>query len=496
MNPSAYRSAIDVGEYLSFLDITIFFFILGLSGLAAYLGHHRPKKGAGEKESVVDFLLMGRQLTLPLFVATLVATWYGGIMPITELAFREGIFNFITQGVFWYFTYIIFAFFIVDRIRKQKPLTLPHLASKIMGKRSAKLVACFNFADVLPIAYVLSLGHFLNIIFGGSVFMWVCIGTLVVMSYAIFGGFRGVVYSDFIQFICMFSGVAMVLGFSIFSFGGLDFLRASLPETHFSLTGSFGLSETILWGLIALGTLVNPGFHQRCYAAKSDKVAKSGILLSTLIWICFDICTTFGAMYARALIPDADPNSAFMTYALQLLPMGLRGFFLAAILATILSTLDSFLFIAGTTLSHDLSPSKWTPASAGKTAGKHWGIISAGILSVSAAYFFTDSIFSVWRLISSFNAAAILLPLLVSIRHPNLLKDNQFFTGIVATSMAMIVWKLLEHIPATVEFSHQIDSFYVGLFTSFLFLSGFLLSNWLKTRSLLKHQELSRASTQ
>lgn len=488
MNPSNYKSIIEVGDYLSFLDVTIFFFILMLSGLAAYLGHHRPVKGEGEKESLVDFLLMGRQLTLPLFVATLVATWYGGIMPITELAFREGIFNFITQGVFWYGTYIFFTFFIVEKIRKQKPLTLPHLASKIMGRRSSKLVACFNFADVLPIAYVLSLGHFLHIIFGGSVFLWVCIGTVVVMGYAIFGGFRGVVYSDFIQFVCMFLGVAMVLGFSVFNFGGWDFLRTSLPETHFSLTGSFGFSETLLWGLIALGTLVNPGFHQRCYAAKSDKIAKSGILLSTLIWICFDICTTFGAMYARALIPEADPNSAFMTYAMQLLPMGLRGFFLAAILATILSTLDSFLFIAGTTLSHDLRPNfinprpPLPPGERGNIQeGRRWGIISAGCMSVAAAYFFTDSIFSVWRLISSFNAAAILLPLIVSIRSPNLLRDGQFFAGIAITSIVMVGWRILEYIPTAIEFTKLMDSFYVGLLTSFACIVLFFLSNRIRS---------------
>ena len=45
---------------------------------------------------------MGRQLTLPLFVVTMVATWYGGIFAVNEITFNYGIFNFVTQGVFWY----------------------------------------------------------------------------------------------------------------------------------------------------------------------------------------------------------------------------------------------------------------------------------------------------------------------------------------------------------------------------------------------------------
>ena len=60
---------------------------------------------------------MGRSLTLPLFVGTLVATWYGGIFGVTEIAYKQGIFNFITQGFFWYIAYILFAFFLVERIQ-------------------------------------------------------------------------------------------------------------------------------------------------------------------------------------------------------------------------------------------------------------------------------------------------------------------------------------------------------------------------------------------
>lgn len=94
--------------YLSAADWAVFFAILALTAGAAVYGNLRLKKGGNK---ALDYLLMGRRLTLPLFVATLVATWYGGIFGVNEITFNYGIYNFVTQGAFWYIAYLIFAFF-------------------------------------------------------------------------------------------------------------------------------------------------------------------------------------------------------------------------------------------------------------------------------------------------------------------------------------------------------------------------------------------------
>jgi len=95
--------------------------------------------------SVVEHLLMGRKLTMPLFVATLVSTWYGGILGVTQLTFQKGMYNLLTQGIFWYIVYIIFALFLVDKIYATKAITLPDLIRLNFGPRSAKIAAVFNF---------------------------------------------------------------------------------------------------------------------------------------------------------------------------------------------------------------------------------------------------------------------------------------------------------------------------------------------------------------
>ena len=95
---------------------------------------------------------MGRQLTLPLFVATLVATWYGGIFGISEITFNYGIYNFVTQGIFWYAAYLIFAFFITDKIARYNSMTLPDLTGQMFGPKSAKVSAVFTFFYITPVA--------------------------------------------------------------------------------------------------------------------------------------------------------------------------------------------------------------------------------------------------------------------------------------------------------------------------------------------------------
>ena len=449
----------DSSSLLSTLDWVVFAATLLLTFSFVIFGEYKKRRLHLKQDAeLLDLILMGRQLTLPFFIATLVATWYGGIFGVTKIAFEKGIYNFVTQGLFWYIAYIIFALFLVNRVGHYQALTLPDLVGKMFGRKSMYIAAGFNFFNVLPIAYAISLGLFGQTLFGGSLIFNMSIGVGITVLYSFFGGFRAVVYSDLIQFFVMCLGVFLVLFFSVYHYGGLDFLQANLPSTHFEATGGEGLATTLVWGFIALSTLVDPNFYQRCFAARSTKVARKGILISTGVWLCFDICTTFGAMYARALIPEADSSSAYLTYALQLLPDGLRGFMLAGILATILSTLDSYLFLAGTTVSFDLAPARiknlpWA---------HHLGILLVGLLAILLATIFEGNIKSVWKTLGSYSASCLLLPVMAGHLFPGKIRDNQFviacFLGIIGTTL----WR---HSTRT-GFAGEIDELYIGLLST------------------------------
>lgn len=188
-------------QFLNTYDWIVFFLVLVIT-LASILYGNKVKKKLPESEELgaVELLLMGRRLTLPLFVATLVATWYGGIFGVTALAFEKGIYNIVTQGFFWYLSYLIFAFFLVKKIRDYQIITIPELAGKIFGPKAEKVTAILNFLNLLPLAYTISLGLFLQALFGGNLFANTLGGVLLVTLWSMWGGFRAVVFSDVVQF--------------------------------------------------------------------------------------------------------------------------------------------------------------------------------------------------------------------------------------------------------------------------------------------------------
>src|SRR5213076_1805408 len=107
------------------------------------------------------------------------------------------------------------------------------------------------------------------------------------------GGLRTVVFTDQVQFVLMYAGFIVMLAFLVARHGGLGFLRAHLPATHFTWHGGNPASAILVWYFIALSTLVDPGFWQRAYAARDPEVARNGVLWSIAFWILFDFMTTF-----------------------------------------------------------------------------------------------------------------------------------------------------------------------------------------------------------
>ena len=459
------RTQVEVLSFLHWIDWAVLCAVLLTTACVAWYGARRLQARSGsDQQSALDYLLMGRQLTLPLFVATLVATWYGGIFGVNEITFNYGIFNFVTQGFFWYISYLIFAFFIAKRVVNSRAHTLPDLSRRLFGPRAVTTTACFTLLTMLPVAYVLSVGIFLHMVLGWSVMTGMIVGTLFVGLYSAWGGLRSVVLSDAVQFVVMCSAVVVVLLFSVTSFGGLGFLKANLPVSHFSLTGGQSWANTLIWGFIALSTLIDPNFYQRCFAAKDLKTVKTGILISTGIWFLFDICTTAGSLYARAVLPDAQPAEAYFFYALQLLPPGLRGLFVAGILSLILSTLSSYLFVSSNTLSFDLLKNRFPRV----VRSNRFMVFVAGGLSIVLAHYLHGSFKEIWLVIGSYFSACLLVPVLAGQMRPGVITEKVFVISCWSSAAAMTLYRFF----APSAWVKQIDPFYVGVAMSVVILLG------------------------
>ncbi|MBW2736213.1 MAG: sodium:solute symporter family protein [Deltaproteobacteria bacterium] len=365
-----------------------------------------------------DFLLAGRGLTLPLFVGSLVSTWYGGLLGVTEIAFTDGVAAWLTQGGFWYAAYLVFALFLAGRLASSQHTTLPDQIGALHGEGARRLATLLNYLNVVPIAYVLSLGIIVQLFSGWSLTPSVLLATAIAAAYSVVGGFRAVVYTDLLQFALMCVVVAMVLAAAVFGLGDGAYLAQRLPATHLQFTGAVSGQELSTWGLIAFSTLVDPNFYHRCYAAESPAVARRGMLLAIGFWLLFDVCTVFGGLYARAALgPDADPQLAYPLMAWQLLPPGLRGLLIVGLLATAMSTVDSYCFIGAMTLSHDVWRRHIAPESSEERVVMitRLGVFLTAALAAALALVFGGSFKSIWKTLGSLSTAAMLLPALLGL---------------------------------------------------------------------------------
>lgn len=388
------------------------------------IGWYATRRGQGR--SAVEYLLAGRSLTVPVFVMTLVSTWYGGILGVGEFTYSVGIATWVMQGVPYYIFAALFAFVLAGRIRVAGGATIPDRFAQVYDRRTALLGAWLTFLLMTPAPYVLMIGVLLHMITGWGLLVCVIIGTVVTGAFLLAGGFRADVYTDVYEFILMFAGFGLIIPFAINAYGGWDFLTAHLPPTHLAWHGGASPQFIIVWFFIALWTLVDPSFYQRCAAASTPAVARKGILWSIVFWMIFDMMTATVGLYARAVLPPLEqPVMAYPLIAEALLPPVAKGFFFVGLLATMMSTLNTLMLVSGTMIGRDLwgRLRRSREFEAGSTEkreeeGKERrqvqaGMVVSGVLAVVLAMVI-PSVIKLWYAIGTTLVPGLLVPLVTS----------------------------------------------------------------------------------
>ena len=445
---------------------------LDLSVLVLYtclligFGFYRSKESGKDPE---EYLLAGRKLSLPGFVATLVATWYGGILGIGENTYAYGVQTWFILGFPYYVFAVLYALFIAGRINKTKCISLPDQFHKRFGKTAGIISAIYILALASPAPYILSIGILLQFTTGLSLALSLIIAVGLSLSYIWLGGFKAVVRTDLLQFGFMFLGFILLLIFSMKSAGTFLEATSNLPESHLNPTGGASIQYILVWFFIALWTFVDPGFYQRCAAAKSPKTAQTGILISIGFWFIFDILTISTGLYAKALLSPGDPLLAYPRLGAMVLPPLAYGIFITGLLSTIMSTIDSLGLISAITFGRDIIWRIQTPAN---SAQKSWsnasnrfvqkGLVVTALIALGLA-FSIPSVVKLWYVLGSILVPGLVLPFLLSFSAKKL-SGPDIVTMMVLPVLVSAIWtisgKIMDGYPLNLE------PFYPGILTS------------------------------
>ena len=184
-----------------------------------------------------ELIVGGRMLTLPAFVASLVSTWYGGILGVGEYTFKYGISNWLVFGVPYYLAAFLFAMFLARKARQSEVLTIPDRLAQAYDNKTAVAGSIIIYLMTVPAAYVLMLGVLGEHLFGWPFWVGVLLGTVFSIVYVYLGGFNSVVRTDLLQFGLMFLGFAVLLVVVVAKLGGVAYLTAKLPDSHLTWHG-------------------------------------------------------------------------------------------------------------------------------------------------------------------------------------------------------------------------------------------------------------------
>lgn len=330
--------------------------------LAALLAIGVAGRLARRENTLRDFYLGGGRLGLLVLFFTLYATQYSGntMIGFPAQAYRSG-FVFLSSVTFMACVvgaYLIFAPRL-HRLAKERQYVTPcdYLQDRF-GHRALTLL-CSGVFIVALANFVLSnlkaVGHLVEAATGGAVpFAAGVIGlALVMVIYQTLGGMRSVAWTDLLQGVLLLIGSIWIFFLLQQNLGGLAGIGEALKQERPEFWAPPDAGMKIAWLstllLIFFGVALYPQAIQRIYAAHDAKTLRRSLQLMVFM----PLLTTFLVLHlgwmGAAIFPGLDREGSEEIAIQMLNHLGTDGamsrllltFFIAAVMAAIMSTVDS-----------------------------------------------------------------------------------------------------------------------------------------------------------
>jgi sodium/proline symporter len=353
------------------MDVTLAVAFLAYLGVLIILGVVAFRR----TKTFDDYYLAGRKLNPWVTALSAEASSESGwlLLGVPGQAFAQGI------GAFWIALGCVSGTFfnwtaLAARLRKItgffRAITIPdYLESRFEDKThlvriiSAVLIAVFMAAYVA--AQFVASGKALSVTFGMEYTSAVLVGGVVILFYTMMGGFFAVAWTDALQASMMIFGLVLIPLVGTIKLGGPAAMWSRLAAVAASDSGFLSLRvgkeglalATFLIGMIGIG-LGYPGQPHvlvRFMAIKRASLMKRGALLGVIWAVVALYAAVFVGLVARGILTSApdDPERVMPLLAIELLPAWLAGIMIAAAMAAMMSTADSQLLVASSSIVQD-----------------------------------------------------------------------------------------------------------------------------------------------
>jgi solute:Na+ symporter, SSS family len=361
MGLTTHLSAVDYGIIFAYFAVTI------------SLGLHFSRQWKGSE----DFFLAGRSLTWPVIGLSLFATNISAehFVGLAAGGNREGL---VQGGYEWIASYclLMLAGVFAPQYLKHKVFTIPEYFEKRFGLEVRFLLTIYFLAMIIFTKTSVALYSGTRVLsdMTGMNFQALLWGIGIVTAlYTMAGGLAAVVYTDALQAVILIGGSILLTGLAMDKVGWwpglvqrlqaqgkpelLSMVRgpeSALPFSGF-LLGNFLVGGMFYWCMDQVNV-------QRVLGARDVREARLGAVFAGFLKIIPVFILVLPGLAAAALSLDirgsdgvADYNRTYSVLVQTLLPSGLRGIVLAALLAALMSSISSMFNSASTLVARDLA---------------------------------------------------------------------------------------------------------------------------------------------
>ncbi len=323
-------------------------------------------------KGMANFFLGGRKLNR--YVVALSAVVSGRsawlLLGFTGMAYVRGMSAIWAAAGYIVSEFLLF-FFYAPRLRnfteKRDCITLPDFFAERFNDRTGSLrIILVSVIVLFMVSYVSAQfvggGKAFASSFGLSNTAGVLITAGIVLFYTVIGGFLAVSLTDMLQAIFMIIALLVLPVVAIVNFGGWELITAELARTDTLFLDPLALSGGALIGFlgIGLGSPGNPHILIRYMSIENSKHLKASAYIGTIWNVLMAVGALFIGIAGRAYFPDSallpgnDPENLYPLLAENQLHPILFGMIISSIFAAIMSTCDSQLLVAASSIVRDI----------------------------------------------------------------------------------------------------------------------------------------------
>lgn len=412
-------------------------------------------RGGRGMQSAADFTASGGRYGTAVIFATMAASYVGGGYSSGNAAqaFDHGIGTTLALFGFSLSMIIIGKWLAPGAARFQGEATVGGIVGRCYGRSARILTGVFSFMCCAGVvgAQVETMGIVFQVLLGFPPALGSLLGCGIVLVYSTFGGMQSVIVADILQFLLLAIGMPILLVTGVHQAGGLETVFSSLPEGYLNpFNGTTPIGFFSLFCCMMLGEALVPPYTQRLLIGKNARSTARGTVLSGLFSIPFFIITGLIGLTAYVLNVSDQAATAMPELIRAVLPVGVRGVVMAAMVSIMLSAADSFLNSASISLVCDT----WMPLHPHMTGRQQLRALRltnllTGIAAVAISYVVPD-VFSILILAYSFWSPLVLVPLaaaFLGIKSSGRAFRYALLTGLLLT----LTWNFLLGKPAGVD---------------------------------------------